>query len=160
MLTWWAVGTWAATAVGGLAMAGLFLGHHGLAQSERDAIGPLRVFPHVGFAVAGFGLWIAYAVTDNDDTAWAAVAAIGAAFFIAGTFLITRDQHRRADLARLRGTATAVQTTGAGTTGAGEHSGIAAERFIPIWLASGHGLLGAATLLLVLLERSGVGGGS
>jgi hypothetical protein len=139
-------------------MAALFLRHHGLAQSERDAIGPLRVFPHVGLAATGFGLWIAYAITDNDDTAWAAVAAIGAAFFIAGTFLITRDQHRRADLARLRSPAPTVETTGAGTTGVGARAAIPAEHFIPIWLASGHGLLGAATLILVLLERSGVGG--
>ena len=36
---------------------------------------------------------------------------------------------------------------------------IPAEHYIPIWLASGHGLLGAATLLLVLLEWAGVGTG-
>jgi hypothetical protein len=35
-------------------MAFLFLRHHGMAQSEREAIGPLRVFPHVGLAVVGF----------------------------------------------------------------------------------------------------------
>jgi hypothetical protein len=138
-------------------MAAQFLRHHGMSQSEREAIGPLRVLPHVGFAVAGFGPWIAYAITDNDATAWAAVAAIGAAFLIAGTFLITRDQHRRADLARLRGSAAAVETTAAGPAGSPAR---AIPHFIPIWLASGHGLLGAATLILVLLERAGVGGGS
>lgn len=159
MLTWWAVGTWAATAVGGLAMAAVFLTRGGLAQSERDAIGPLRVFPHVGLAVAGFGLWIAYAITDSDNTAWGATAAIGAAFLIAGTFLITRDQHRRKDLARLQSPAPTVETTGAGTSGGSTPTRIPAEHHIPIWLASGHGLLGAATLILVLLERAGVGTG-
>lgn len=159
MLTWWAVGTWAATAVGGLAMAAVFLSRGGLSQSERDAIGPLRVFPHVGLAVAGFGLWIAYAITDNDNTAWGATAAIGAAFLIAGTFLITRDQHRRKDLARLQSPAPTLETTGAGTTGGNTRTRIPAEHHIPIWLASGHGLLGAATLILVLLERAGVGTG-
>ncbi|HEY3540963.1 MAG TPA: hypothetical protein VGK79_00340 [Gaiellaceae bacterium] len=149
MLTWWAVGTWAATAVGGLAMAALFLRHHGMSQSEREAIGPLRVFPHVGFAVVGFVLWIIYAITDNDTTGWLAVAAIGAAFLIAGTFLITRDQHRKRELARLQ--------AGPGAAPGGR---VPAESYIPIWLASGHGLLGAATLILVLLERAGVGGGS
>ena len=155
MLTWWAVGTWAATAGGGLIMAALFLRHHGIHQSERDAIGPLRVFPHVGFAVVGFVLWIIYGITDSDASGWAAVPAIGAAFLIAGTFLLTRDQHRRRELARLRG-----GTTGAGISGgtqAGSPPSIPAESFIPIWLASAHGLLGAATLLLVLLERAGVG---
>jgi hypothetical protein len=82
------------------------------------------------------------------------VAAIGAAFLIAGTFLITRDQHRRRELARMEA------GPGAGVTGAaaGGHR-VPAESYIPIWLASGHGLLGAATLLLVLLERAGVGTG-
>jgi hypothetical protein len=159
MLTWWAVGTWAATAVGGLAMAAVFLTRGGLKQSERDAIGPLRVFPHVGLAVVGFGLWIAYAITDNDNAAWGATAAIGAAFLIAGTFLITRDQHRRADLARLQSPAPTPATTGAGTTGGSARTRIPAEHHIPIWLASGHGLLGAATLILVLLDRAGVGTG-
>jgi hypothetical protein len=153
MLTWWAVGTWAATAGGGLMMATLFLRHEGMRQSERDAIGPLRVFPHVGFAVVGFVLWIIYAVTDNDASGWAAVAAIGAAFLIAGTFLLTRDQHRRRELGRMQG-GTAAAGVGSAQTGS---TMIPAESYIPIWLASAHGLLGAATLLLVLLERAGVG---
>lgn len=170
MLTWWAVGTWGVTAAGGLGMAALFLGHRGMAQSERDAIGPLRVLPHVGFAVAGFGLWVAYAVTDKDDLGWAGMAALGVAFLIAGTFLLTRDQHRRAELAQRRalaaggmGGAGAVAAGGMAGAGAVEPGGmstaqpaIPAEHFIPIWLASVHGLLGGATLVLVLLERAGV----
>jgi hypothetical protein len=164
VLTWWAVGTWAATAAGGLVMAAIFLRRQGLAQSEREAIGPLRVLPHVGFAVVGFGLWLAYAVTDSDGAAWGAVAAIGAAFLIAGTFLLTREQHRRADLRRLEGAhpgATSASGAGARAPEATEtRRRIPAEHYIPIWLASGHGLLGAATLLLVLLERAGVGTGS
>lgn len=156
MLTWWAVGTWAATAVGGLAMAALFLRHNGMSQSEREGIGPLRVFPHVGFAVIGFVLWIVYAITDNDTTAWLAVAAIGAAFLIAGTFLITRDQHRRRELARAVGGPGAAAGV---TADVAPGRRIPAESYIPIWLASGHGLLGAATLILVLLERAGVGAG-
>jgi hypothetical protein len=141
-------------------MALIFLRRHGLSQSEREAIGPLRVLPHVGFAVAGFGLWLAYAITDNDATAWAAVAAIGAAFLLAGTFLLTRDQHRRADLRRLEGSGAGAGSTGSGVAAATpEPQRIPAEHYIPIWLASGHGLLGAATLLLVLLERAGVGTG-
>jgi hypothetical protein len=137
-------------------MAALFLRHQGMSQSEREAIGPLRVFPHVGFAVAGFVLWIVYAITDSEITAWLAVAAIGAAFLIAGTFLITRDQHRRRELARLHGAGAAA---GVETEAPGPRR-VPAESYIPIWLASGHGLLGAATLILVLLERAGVGTGS
>jgi hypothetical protein len=156
MLTWWAVGTWAATAAGGLLMAWTFLRHNGMSQPEREAIGPLRVLPHVGFAVVGFVLWIIYAITDNDLTAWLAVAGIGGAFLIAGTFLITRDQHRRRELARIEaGPGAAAGVTGDPTGG----RRVPAESYIPIWLASGHGLLGAATLLLVLLERAGVGAG-
>jgi hypothetical protein len=159
MLTWWAVGTWAATAVGGLAMAGLFLRHRGMAQSEREAIGPLRVLPHIGFAVTGFGLWLAYAITDTDALGWAGMSALAIAFLIAGTFLLTRDQHRREDLARAQGRTVAPiagAATDAAPTAVPARAAIPAEHFIPIWLAGAHGLLGGATLVLVLVERAGV----
>jgi hypothetical protein len=119
-------------------------------------IGPLRVFPHVGFAVVGFVLWIIYAISDNDASGWAATAAIGAAFLIAGTFLLTRDQHRRRELSRMQG-AGAAAGIGTDPRATAPVTAIPAESFIPIWLASAHGLLGAATLILVLLERAGVG---
>jgi len=154
MLTWWAVGTWAVAAIGGLAMAVLFLRHNGMRQSERDAIGPLRVFPHVGAAVVGFVLWVIYAVDDNDAFGWAAVVAICIAFLIAGTFLVTRDQHRRRELDRLRGRSA---SAGVGTD-APSAAGIPAESNLPVVLASGHGLLGAGTLILVPLQMAGVGG--
>lgn len=158
MLTWWAVGTWGATAVGGLAMAAVFLTHDGMAQSERYAIGPRRVLPHIGFAVIGFGLWVAYAITDTDALGWAGMACLAVAFAIAGTFLITRDQHRRADLARLRVKPANPPIAGAAVdaTATAARPVIPAERFIPIWMASAHGLLGGGTLVLVLLERAGV----
>jgi hypothetical protein len=140
-------------------MAAVFLTHDGMKQSEREAIGPRRVLPHIGFAVAGFGLWVAYAITDTDALGWAGMACLAVAFAIAGTFLITRDQHRRADLARLRArpgsppiAGAAVDTAAATAT----RPTIPAEHFIPIWMAGAHGLLGGGTLVLVLLERAGV----
>jgi hypothetical protein len=158
MLTWWIVGTWAATAVGGLGMAALFLRHRGMEQAEREAIGPLRVLPHIGFAVTGFGLWLAYAISDTDVLGWVAMSALAVAFLIAGTFLLTRDQHRREDLARAQGRLVAPIAGAATYTPAATVAppAIPAEHFIPIWLASGHGLLGGTTLVLVLLERAGV----
>jgi hypothetical protein len=140
-------------------MAAVFLTHEGMAQSEREAIGPRRVLPHIGFAVVGFGLWIAYATTDTDALGWAAMACLAVAFAIAGTFLITRDLHRRADLAGLRKGPVAPPIAGAAVDTAADPAArpaIPAEHFIPIWLASGHGLLGGGTLVLVLLERAGV----
>lgn len=158
MLTWWAVGTWGATALGGLAMAAIFLRHRGMAQSEREAIGPRRVLPHIGFAVAGFALWLAYAISDTDELGWAGMSALAVAFLIAGTFLLTREQHRREDLARAQGrTVSPIGGAAMDTPAAAAPSpAIPAEHFIPIWLASAHGLLGGATLVLVLLERAGV----
>lgn len=158
MLTWWAAGTWGATAVGGLAMAAVFLTHDGMAQSEREAIGPRRVLPHIGFAVVGFGLWVAYAATDTDALGWAGMACLVVAFAIAGTFLITREQHRRADLAQIRARLANPPIAGAAVDApaAVAQRAIPAEHFIPIWLASAHGLLGGGTLVLVLLERAGV----
>lgn len=158
MLTWWIVGTWGAAAVGGLAMGALFLTHDGMAQSEREAIGPRRVLPHIGFAVVGFGLWVAYAITNTDALGWAAMACLVVAFAIAGTFLITRDQHRRADLARMRARSASPPIAGAAldTPVTATRPAIPAENFIPIWMAGAHGLLGGGTLVLVLLERAGV----
>jgi hypothetical protein len=139
-------------------MAAVFLTHDGMAQPEREAIGPLRVLPHIGFAVAGFGLWVAYAVTDTDALGWAGMACLAVAFAIAGTFLITRDQHRRADLARMQARPVSPPIAGAAidTPAPVVRQAIPAEHFIPIWLASAHGLLGGGTLVLVLLERAGV----
>jgi len=151
MLTWWALATWAATAAGGLGLAALFLRHGGPRQSEREAIGPLRVFPHVGFAVTGFVLWIVYGIGDSELVGWLAAIGIMLAFLIAGTFLLTREQHRKRELARLQGGSAAAGVEAASTR-------IPAESYIPIWLASGHGLLGGATLVLVLLDLAGVGG--
>jgi hypothetical protein len=156
MLTWWAVGTWAGTAVGGLAMAAVFLAHNGMAQSERQAIGPRRVLPHIGLAVTGFGLWLAYAITGTDALGWAGMGALAVAFAIAGTFLLTRDQHRRAGLAIARAGPAAPIAGAAVDAPASSLPAIPAEHFIPIWLAGAHGLLGGATLVLVLLERAGV----
>jgi hypothetical protein len=127
-----------------------------MAQSEREAIGPLRVFPHVGLAVVGFVLWVIYAITDSEVAAWLAVVGIGGAFLVAGTFLLTREQHRLRELARLR--PSPAGAAGAPAVEAHMHVRVPAETYIPIWLASGHGLLGGATLVLVLLERAGVGG--
>jgi hypothetical protein len=140
-------------------MATVFLRHDGMAQSEREAIGPRRVLPHIGFAVLGFGLWVAYAVTDTDALGWAGMACLAVAFAIAGTFLITRDQHRRADLARTPGGPASAPIAGASVDTAAARAArpaTPAEHFIPIWLASAHGLLGGGTLVLVLLERAGV----
>jgi hypothetical protein len=139
-------------------MGAVFLTHDGMAQSEREAIGPRRVLPHIGFAVVGFGLWVAYAVTDTDALGWAGMACLAVAFAIAGTFLITRDQHRRADLARMRARPVSPPIAGGAvdTAPTAAQPAIPAERFIPIWMASAHGLLGGATLVLVLLERAGV----
>jgi hypothetical protein len=136
-------------------MAAVFLGRGGMAQSEREAIGPRRVLPHVSFAVVGFGLWVAYAITDTEDLGWAAMSALAVAFLIAGTFLLTRDQHRRAELARRQGRMAPI-AGGAVDAPSAARVAIPAEHFIPIWLASAHGLLGGATLVLVLLERAGV----
>lgn len=153
-------------------MAAIFLSNRGMAQSEREAIGPRRVLPHVGFAVLGFGFWVAYAITEADALGWVAMAALAVAFFIAGTFLLTRDQHRRADLARARAASLGPIAGGAGSAtepGAAvparprspsergsQQRTVPAEYFIPIPVASLHGLLGGATLVLVLLERAGV----
>jgi hypothetical protein len=168
-VAWAAVATWGATALGGFVLAAIFLLRGGLRQGERESIGPLRVLPHVGLAVAGFGVWVAYADSHDDDVAWAGVCLIFLAFVIAGTMMLTRDIQRRRQLVGVSANppiaggavgAAASSSAGGGhsaATGApatAARARVYAEQHIPITVAGLHGLLGVSTLVLVLLNRA------
>ena len=123
-------------------MAGLFLRHNGMSQSERDGIGPLRVFPHVGFVVVGFVLWIIYVIDDSSTLAWIAFAALLVVALLGFTMFAIWLQRRRS-----RGAVTEAVTPTP-----------PAEQHFPVAVVGLHGLLAATTLVLVLLAAIGVGG--
>lgn len=143
-MEWAALITWVITAGGGFIMLGLWLKHGGMQQS--DGIRSQRILTHFALAATGLVLWIIYLATDSDVLAWIAfvllliVAAIG--FSMLAIWLRQRRQPATA------ATAPAPATT---ATAAAE------QRFPPV-VVGAHGVVAAATLVLVFLTALGVGG--
>lgn len=144
-MEWVALITWVLTAGGGFVMLGLWLKNGGMRQSELPGsrIRPARIFSHFGLAAAGLVVWIIYVASDSDALAWVAfvllaiVAALG--FSMLAIWLRQRSHEP-------------VATGGAGSVDR------PAERHFPNAVVAGHGVLAAATLVLVLLVAAGVGG--
>ena len=153
--------TWLITAVGGFVMLAAWLSRGGArSASESATVGAARttagaaglpvnaptrlrpplVFGHVGLAVVGLLVWIAYLVTDNDQLTWVAfiillpVALLGLTMFARW---IQAGDHRRDAAAR----------------GAARP-----ESAFPLPVVIGHGLFAVTTVVLVLLTALGVGG--
>jgi hypothetical protein len=152
--------TWLITAVGGFVMLAAWLSRGGArAGSESVAVGATRstagaaglpvsaptrlrpplVFGHVGLAVVGLAVWIAYLVTDDDRLAWAAfvillpVAVLGLTMFVRW---VRAGDHRRD---AIRGAARP-------------------ESAFPLPVVVAHGVFAVTTVVLVLLTALGVGG--
>jgi hypothetical protein len=149
--------TWLVTAVGGLVMVAAWVARGG-ARTARDstAVGAARtaagaaglpvsaptrlppplVLSHVGIAVAGLAVWMAYLITDDHRLSWAAfvlllpVAALG--FTMLARWVQAGD-HRR-DAAR----------------GAARP-----ESAFPLPVVIGHGIFAVTTVVLVLLTALG-----
>jgi manganese efflux pump family protein len=152
--------TWLITAAGGFVMLAAWLARGGARQSSGSvAVGAARttagaaglpvsaptrlrpplVFGHVGIAVAGLAVWIAYLATDDDRLAWTAllllvpVALLGFTMFVRW---VQAGDHRR-DAAR----------------GAARP-----ESAFPLPVVVAHGLFAVTTVVLVLLTALGVVG--
>jgi hypothetical protein len=132
MMQWAALVTWLLTALGGLVLLFQWVRHGGLQQ--REGIRAARLFSHLLLAVTGLIVWIAYLVTDNQTTAWAAVAILAAVALLgASMFLIS---------ARGRTRTARTETP--------------AEAMFPLPVVVGHGLLATTTLILALLSAAGI----
>jgi hypothetical protein len=125
-----ALALWIVTAVGGLAMAGIWLINRGPVQHAAglSRISPMRLGSHFGVAGAGLLLWIGYIATDTRALGWVAfallpiVAVLGVLMFM--TWLAGRG---------------AVITTD-----------VPAEQKIPPVVVAAHGLFALATVIAVL----------
>jgi hypothetical protein len=124
--------TWLITAVGGFVLVGIWAaaGGHRTGSATGSRLAPGLVFGHLGLAVAGLVLWIAYLVTGTDGLGWAGFAALLPVALLGFVMFARWLSSRR--------------------TGAAE------SRF-PVPVVLGHGLLGATTLVLALLAAAGVG---
>lgn len=134
---------WIVTALGGLVLLTRWIAHGGLRQQQTKETrfpAPL-VFGHFLLAAGGLVLWIVYLAADTSALAWTSFGVLLAVALL-GFAMLARW---------LPGQRTPAPTTSPGDTAP-------AERHLPVPLVAGHGLLGAATLVLVLLASLGVGG--
>ncbi|OLZ65397.1 hypothetical protein AV521_32505 [Streptomyces sp. IMTB 2501] len=134
---------WVVTAVGGFVLLARWISRGGLRQQQTKTThfpAPL-VFGHFLLAAAGLVVWIVYLAADRAAVAWAAFGILVAVALLGFTMF-----------ARW----VAVQRTAVPAT-AGEET-TPAERHLPVPVVAAHGLLGTATLVLVLLAALRVGG--
>lgn len=131
---------WVVTALGGFVLLVRWITHGGLRQQKTGTTrlpAPV-VFGHFLLAAAGLVVWIVYLAADRTALAWTsfgilvAVALLGFTMF--GRWLPVRS------------------------VPIGTPEATPAERHFPLPVVAAHGLVGATTLLLVLLAALGIGG--
>ncbi|MFF4352536.1 hypothetical protein [Streptomyces sp. NPDC001530] len=133
---------WVVTALGGFVLLARWISRGGLRQQQTKTTrfpAPL-VFGHFLLAAAGLVVWIVYLAADRVGLAWAAFGVLVAVALLGFTMFARWLPVYR----------TATPATGDDAT--------PAERHLPVPVVAAHGLLGAATLVLVLLAALGVGG--
>jgi hypothetical protein len=145
-MKWVALVTWVLTAGGGFAMLGLWLKHGGMKQGDEpgDRIQPARILSHFALAATGLVLWIVYVASDSDAIGWIAFVLL-AVVALLGFSMLAIWLRQRSHEPAVATTATTVPADAP------------AERRFPVPIVAGHGVLAAATLVLVLLVDLGVG---
>jgi len=131
---------WIVTALGGFFLLVRWISGGGLRQQQTGTTrfpAPL-VFGHFLLAAAGLVVWIVYLAADKDALAWTSFGVLVAVALLGFTMLA-----RWIPVYRAAPAATEAMTP--------------AERHLPVPVVAGHGLLGATTLVLVLLAACGVG---
>lgn len=140
---------WIATAGAGLTLVATWLERAGHLTPGRLRLSRRVLVAHVGPAVIGLLLWIAYAATDTDALAWAACAVL---LWVAGwgvrNFWLW--QRRRAGILRATPGRWNVPPRVAGDP----H--IPAEQHFPVAVVALHGALGVTTFTLSVLTAAGV----
>lgn len=162
---------WILTAGGGFILLATWVAKGGARRSGAGSRFPVPlIFGHFVLAAVGLVLWIVYVAADKDGIGWtafgllAAVALLG--FSMLGLWIPTFQASRResaltGELVGSRAMPSSATTLASrpsgGVDGDGDGDG-PAERHFRVPIVVGHGLLAAATLVLVLLTMVGVGG--
>lgn len=122
---------WVMTAVGGLAMAGIWLANRGPAQHADglSRISPTRLGTHFGLAATGLAVWIGYVATDNVALGWTAFALLPVVGGIGVLMFMTWLAGRGAVVTKVT----------------------PAEQKIPPLVVAAHGLFAAATVAAALI---------
>jgi hypothetical protein len=141
-MDWAALITWVLTAGGGFVLLAIWLKNGGMAQRESGRIRPAIILTHFALAATGLVLWIVYIASDSSTVAWIAFALLVVVALIGFTmFGIWLKQRRRP-----------VDAAAAAPAAVG-----AAEQRFPVAIVGLHGVLAAATLVLVFLAAAGIG---
>jgi hypothetical protein len=105
------------------------------------------ILGHFLLAAAGLVVWIVYLAVDKSALAWIALGILGVVALLGFTmFALWMPQYQRK-----RGIRPAV------AGGAGDEPAVAAETHFPVPIVVLHGLLGATTIVLVLLSALEIG---
>jgi hypothetical protein len=149
-MKWAALITWVITALGGFALLSIWLQRGGMRQRDEPGrrIRPQLIFGHFGLAATGLVLWIIYLIVGSDGLAWVAFVVLAVVAVLGFSMFALWLQRRQA----------APAAAGGGQQGAVRAEGSQpAEQHFPLSFVGGHGVLAAATLVLVFLTAVGVG---
>jgi hypothetical protein len=158
-----ALAAWVLTAAAGSYLLAGWLRPGGLRRRTRAAgVPPAVIVSHFALAVAGLGTWIAFVATELAVLAWIAV---GLLLLIAGlgmaTLVTGLPEPAAADGPAGHGPQLAMRMAGAATAGTATARAATAEEAVPggprapVTVIAAHGVLAAATILLVLLAAIG-----
>jgi manganese efflux pump family protein len=137
---------WVLTAAGGFYMLATWVSKGGTREPRTSNFPPGLIFGHFGLAAAGLVLWIIYVITDTEALAWVAFVLLLPVALLGFVMLARWIPVRR----------TSVQAASGAQAGTPESG--PPERYFPVPVVAGHGLLAVVTLVLVLLTALGVGG--
>jgi hypothetical protein len=152
-MTFAALITWFATAAAGICLLAIWL----VEYDHRDAATHLPrtvVSAHAVLALGGLVVWSAYLTSDVSRLAWTAVAILAVVTLLgltmAGRWLGVYRAHQ----------APSAVMVPAGARGAGPEAPapVPPERNLPVPVVVAHGVLAAATVVLVILTALDVGG--
>jgi hypothetical protein len=131
--------TWFATILAGLYMLAVWLIENDVTDREAapSKLPVPVIFGHLGLAVTGLGVWVAYLILKREVLAWAAVSILGLIAMLGATMF-------------LRWIPASREPAAAAAAGPPEGS-------FPVVVVAGHGLLASSTAVLVLLTALGVG---
>ena len=133
--------TWLVAAVGGFVLLGTWLTRGGVrqAQAGQSRFPPGLIFGHFLLAAVGLVLWIVFLVSDESSgLAWTSFVILIVVAILGFTMFARWLAGRRAAGAPV-------------STAAGSDAGVPAEQHFPVPVVVVHGLVGAVTLVFVLI---------
>jgi hypothetical protein len=152
---------WFVTALWGLYMLAVWLIENDATRQGNAASRlPLPVIlAHVGLAVTGLVVWVAYLLLDRPVLAWTAVGIlVGIALLGLAMFARWIPVYRMADDGVRVPVGATVGATAGGTPEGRSSRELPAEGSFPLLIVLAHGAFAVSTVVLVVLTALGVGG--